>query len=345
MNRMTGWALRFGTHLGHLAPADAEPAPLFSDRFASGFLTTMRPYLLFVSGITGLLGMALAPAAPLTAVFVLALVFFLLYGFGQALTDVFQTDTDALSSPYRPLVRGEIRPGHVLGVSLVALLVCGWVLFAFHPANLVLAAVEIAGLVTYTWMKRRWWGGPPHNSWIVAGLVVMGFLAATGAAGAAVNVDGRLALAAVTAFLGYAHFVVAGYHKDVEADRVTGYVTLPVRFGRKVSARVSDALALGAVLGAAGLVALSPDRGTPLLWPAVILLAAGAGAFLVAGVCLHRSRGDDDAHRAIAPGVLAYVLCLAAAIVAHRPEWTPLVVLYPVFFALSLRARPMREQI
>ncbi|MBM3297987.1 MAG: penicillin-binding protein 2, partial [Candidatus Aminicenantes bacterium] len=43
---------------------------------------------------------------------------FLSYGFGQALTDCFQTDTDSLSAPYRPLVRGTISRGQVLAVSL-----------------------------------------------------------------------------------------------------------------------------------------------------------------------------------------------------------------------------------
>ena len=33
-------------------------------------------------------------------------------------------------------------------------------------------------------------------------------------------------------FFGYANFVLAGYFKDIEADRATGYRTFPVVFGR-----------------------------------------------------------------------------------------------------------------
>ena len=69
------------------------------------YWTTLRPYLFFVSGISGLVGMALFPdlSGPRLALGFAAL--FISYGLGQAVTDVFQTDTDSISAPYRPLVR------------------------------------------------------------------------------------------------------------------------------------------------------------------------------------------------------------------------------------------------
>jgi 4-hydroxybenzoate polyprenyltransferase len=345
MNRRASLALHFGLEWGRLEHAETEAAPILSARFASDFLTTMRPYLLFLSGITGLVGLALAPAIPATVTIALGLVFFLAYGFGQALTDCFQTDTDSISSPYRPLVTGSIRRRDVLGVSLAALLVSGAVLVALHPANLALAGLEIAGLLTYTWMKRRWWGGPPHNAWIVALLVVMGYVTASGAAGAVVVWSAHLGWAAAASFLGYAAFVVSGYHKDVEADRVTGYRTLPVRFGRRVSARVSDALSAGAVVCVAALVVSAPSFGRAAGLPAIVFLLAGAAAFVLAGTRLHRSHTDADAHPAITLVVHAYVLTLAGAAAAWRPAWTPFLALFYVAFVVSLRARPCREQI
>ena len=83
-------------------------SPILSFAFARDYAVTMRPHLLFVSGITGITGLALAPPLPFAATALLCVAFFLSYGFGQALTDCFQLDTDALSSPYRPLVRGTI---------------------------------------------------------------------------------------------------------------------------------------------------------------------------------------------------------------------------------------------
>src|ERR1041384_2446013 len=76
-----------------------------SREFIHGYAVTMRPYLLFVSGITGLAGAAFSPAISAGALGGIAFASFFSYGFGQALTDCFQIDTDSISSPYRPLTQ------------------------------------------------------------------------------------------------------------------------------------------------------------------------------------------------------------------------------------------------
>ena len=208
--------VRYGRVIG---PVSAVTTWLRNDRpamtignpgFAKAYLITMRPYLFFVSGITGLLGLALGPAvAPLAAVLI-GLAFFFSYGFGQALTDCFQTDTDALSAPYRPLARGLIRSRDVMTVSLVGLLGVGVVLVANHLLNLPLVALAVAGLATYTWFKRRWWGGPFWNAWIVAALVLMGHVAATGAASQPLVWPSAMPADLLATYFGYANFVLAG---------------------------------------------------------------------------------------------------------------------------------------
>ena len=83
-------------------------APVFSFSFWKAYIVQMRPYLFFVSGIAGATGIAMAkePGTPLWKMVLAFIPFFLGYGFGQALTDCFQTDTDKLSAPYRPLSKG-----------------------------------------------------------------------------------------------------------------------------------------------------------------------------------------------------------------------------------------------
>ena len=93
--------------------------PVVSLGFARGYAVTIRPYLCFVSGATGLAGLALTTTGSTITLAILASVFFAAYGFGQALTDVTQLDTDAISAPYRPMVRGQIRPRDVFLVSLM----------------------------------------------------------------------------------------------------------------------------------------------------------------------------------------------------------------------------------
>jgi 4-hydroxybenzoate polyprenyltransferase len=328
------------------AAIGAAPARLLTKRFWRDYLVTMRPYLCFVSGFAGLAGLAAAPDLPPLIGGVLAAACFASYGFGQALTDCFQTDTDALSAPYRPLVRGTLRRNEVLLVSLVGLGACGAALTAWQPLNLSLAALCVVGLATYTPVKRRWWAGPFYNAWIVALLSLIAWLAGSGAARqpAAWPVQIGAVLAAV--FFGYANFVLAGYFKDVEADRATGYRTLPVVFGRRVASWVSDLLAGAAWLAAAAAVATRwAGLGPAGRVGATSLLAAAALVTAGAQIRVHRVRTDAEAHRAVVPVLHAELLGLATVAAAYRPAWVlPLVVLQGAF-AATLTARPARAQV
>ncbi len=317
----------------------ARPAQL---RFWRAYAVTMRPYLLFVSGITGIAGVSLVGDVPTGATLILAVVFFLAYGLGQALTDCFQTDTDALSAPYRPLVLGVVRARDVLVVSLAGLTACAAVLVAFHRAALVPAALTVLGLATYTWFKRRWWGGPWYNAWIVSLVVLLGYQAASGAAGASITVTPSLIGMMLASFAAYANFVLTGYYKDIEADRATGYGTMPVRFGRRSSAWASDALAAVAFLGMTLVLWESKVAGLLAAFP---LLTGGIVAALVAQVRLHAVSTDAEAHRAIAPVVHGYILLLAGLAAARQPHWFPALALFYLAFVGVLSRRPMAAQI
>jgi 4-hydroxybenzoate polyprenyltransferase len=294
---------------------------------------------------TGLAGLALAPALPLGNGLALALAFFLSYGFGQALTDCFQLDTDSLSAPYRPLVRGAIRRRDVLWVSLIGLLAIATVFAVHNPLNVPAAGAAVLGLATYTYFKRRWWAGPFYNAWIVVVLALVGYLSGSVAGLGARPTALAATLSAV--FFGYANFVLTGYYKDISADRATGYRTLPVRWGLRWSACVSDAFALITVLsaGAAVCTAWGPDSLRPAALPAILLLGTGTAAAIVAQVRLHAVRDESQAHRAIAPVVHAYILLLAAVAAAHKAGWTLGLFLFYAAFVLTMRRRPMREQI
>lgn len=327
-----------------MAPSLRAPKPgILSVAFLHGYLVTMRPYLLFVSGITGIAGLSLASSSDGLQSVLIALASFLAYGFGQALTDCFQVDTDRLSAPYRPLTRGAIGRGRVLGVSVVGLVLCVAAFAAAHPANLLLGALAALGLATYTPFKRRWWGGPWYNAWIVAVLCLMAFLA--GARPGVVPSALAWTLAAV--FLGYANFVLAGYFKDVEADRSSGYDTLPVVYGHRVAARVSDAVAaaaLAALLGAR--LSLAPGREQSIVnllsWALVL---AAAGLSLCGQRRLHATTDDATAYRAIGPVVTSYVAGLAGLASAARPGWSVPLLGFSTLFLVVLWARPSRSQI
>lgn len=324
-----------------------RPAPIFSLAFARSYWITMRPYLLFVSGITGIAGLSFAPDLPPAMTILLSALFFLTYGFGQALTDCFQTDTDSLSSPYRPLVQGRLQRRDVLTVSLVGLAVCGTVISICNPLNALFSIISVLGLATYTFFKRRWWAGPFYNAWIVALLCLMAYAAAAGRAGETLALGADLMWTLLAVFFAYANFVLVGYFKDISADRTTGYRTLPVIFGWQAAAWISDLFALCALiacgLSLTGIRTVQPAQA--LNAPALSFAVAGLSASFLAQFRLHRISREEDAHRAIAPVVHAYILLLSSLALSRKPSWAAALVVYYIAFIITLKARPEKAQI
>ncbi len=311
----------------------------------SAMWITMRPYLLFVSGITGIAGMAVASTVAPVPLFAVFLASFFAYGFGQALTDCFQMDTDAISAPYRPLVAGTVSRRTILLMSLAGLTACVCIFAIRNPINLAVGAAGAVGLATYTPFKRRWWGGPWYNAWIVVALCIMGFLGATGTGTIAWPPSLAPLLAAV--FFGYANFVLSGYFKDIDADAVTGYVTFPVRFGRRAAALASDVFALlflGSSVWAA--VRIFGDAGPEMSHLFAVPFAVAGLSFLVgAQVLLHRNSTDREAHRPIMYVVHAYILLLSALAVLLHPGWTPFLAVHYALFIIVLSRRPEVAQV
>lgn len=326
----------------------AFPLPVASPfPFWKGYWVTLRPYLFFVSGATGLLGLALAGPIAGGAFLVASAAFFLSYGLGQALTDVFQVDTDSLSSPYRPLVLGQIRRGAVFGVSLGGLALCATGLTLLNPWTLPLSAGAVLGLVLYTPLKRRFWGGPPWNAGIVALLPAIGVLCGV-ASPASAFTHPLLLPATASVFFSYAVFVLLGYFKDIEADRRTGYETLPVRFGRCISVRVSALLLCAAAVGSwivvrKNLVTELP--ASPRAWLAATVWFLGICLMTAAHVRMLRVSRDDEAYAPILLAVRGYVALHLGEASLLDPRLVWLVIPVMALFEYALATRPFRTQI
>lgn len=314
--------------------------------FWLAFLVTMRPYLIFVSGTAGLVGLAFIPQAPLARLVLAFIPLFLSYGLGQALTDCFQTDTDALSSPYRPLVRGVVSRRQILAVCLGGLGLGVVILALLNPVLLVFGLLAVLGLLTYTPLKRTWWGGPPWNSWIVALLPVMGRLVEQGSTvGTALDPRaspaGTFWLAVAAVFFGYANFVVMGYFKDISADRATGYRTFPVVFGWQRTAVYSDILAAAAALATGAALLTLPH----LAITGPVFYFAGLGINIAAQVRIHRLRDENKAHGPIAGVVRSFILYGLAIVLALQPGWAVFGVAFYALFEVVLKARPEERQV
>jgi 4-hydroxybenzoate polyprenyltransferase len=320
--------------------------PLLSLGFWQAYWITMRPYLLFVSGAAGAVGLAMGDDLHVLRALLAFACFFFSYGFGQALTDCFQTDTDAVSSPYRPLVQGKVTRAQVGAVSLVGLLAAAGGLALIKPILLLLGLLGVVGLIAYTPSKRTWWGGPPWNSWIVGLLTVMGWQAATTTSlwplsAAFAHVPRGFFWCVLAVFFGYANFVVMGYFKDISADRITGYHTFPVVFGWRANTVYSDLLALCAALCAAIVVI----KHSSLNLIAVVVFVIGAAINVTAQLNIHKTRNEHAAHRPIANVVRAFVLYTAAMALAHQPNWIWMTIVYYMLFEITLRTRAETTQV
>ena len=315
--------------------------PLFSFEFIRAYLITMRPYLLFVSGITGLTGMALSGNNDLIRLSLIFIASFLSYGFGQALTDCFQVDTDSISSPYRPLTQGKINKTQVLSISVTGLLICVAIFSSNNTYNLLLGIFSGFGLATYTTFKRKWWGGPFYNSWIVAVLFLIAFFGASGVK--ALDFSFSFILTISTVFWGYANFVLGGYFKDISADAATGYDTLPVHFGRRFSAIVSDVFAVLAAVSSGAIIfskALNIIPETALLFYSVGIVLS-----LISQIKLHKVKTDEEAHPAIALTVHSYILLLSSVAICYRPSWGILLAFYHLLFNFVMKLRLSKNQV
>ena len=305
--------------------------------FWRGYVITLRPYLMFVSGAAALVGLALADM-PVWRLLLGGVVLFVVYGLGQALTDVFQTDTDRLSAPERPLVRGDISREAVLATSLGGLGVCALVIAWLNPWTLMPSAVGIALLATYTPMKRRWWAGPPWNAAVVALLPLLGRLCAGGTL-VAVLTERPVRLAMGSAFGTYAVFVVLGCLKDLDADRATGYATIAVRFSRRAAVGAGALFAFFGLGCSWLLVAPGVPGASSLLW------YMGAGALVAAHALLWSNTRDEEAWPGVVASVFGFVALHLGEVALFRPGWLPATVALLVAAVIALWLRPNRRQI
>jgi len=326
---------------------ETQMVSFYSFRFWKYYGVTMRPYLLFVSGIAGMAGFALVGGNAIRIV-AAGIAFFLSYGFGQALTDCFQTDTDSISSPYRPLVRGVISRNQVLGVSIAGLSVCCILLALLNPRTILLGVFCVIGLATYTFFKRRWWGGPFYNAGIVAVLPIMGFLSAMGytSDGGHGEVPRSLVPLVFSIFFAYADFVLTGYFKDISADMKSGYNTFVVKYGWIRAAITSDIFAFLALVSAGCVLQLNLRNSLPVVqFISILLFLLAMFSFVNGHRIIHIIRDEHLAHRSITHIVRGFIVILLAQISAFQPSWIPFLLLYWAAFELVLRSRPEKTQV
>jgi len=314
--------------------------PPYSPLFWKAYFIQMRPYLLFVSGIAGAAGIAMSQNADNAKwkSYVASILFFLGYGFGQALTDCFQTDTDKLSAPYRPLSKEIISIPAVLSVSIAGLLSSGILFYLLHPVTFWLCLLAVFGLATYSFIKKNYWfGGPFYNAWIVALLPVMGYFACMDRS--VTRLPAQLYPCIGITFVSYANFVLIGYLKDIEADKATNYKTFPVIFGWNKTLLAGDFFAI---------IAIILYWWLPLKNLRELIFGIAGTIIIIAGQVMGHLTNDKNEKGALIPilsTVRGFILLHSALVLHFEPNWWIAVAVYYLLFEWALNKRPSKYQV
>lgn len=322
--------------------AHPKPYSVSDFRFWKAYWIHMRPYLLFISGIAGFAGIVLSEGfVPFSlSSFIAFLPLFLGYGFGQALTDAFQTDTDSLSAAYRPLSQKLIRPKDVLIVSLIGLIGCSVVLAYFNVINLLWGAISVVGLASYSYFKKHFWYlGPACNATVVSLLPLMGYCCFS----SNLTISQDLMVLIAVNFLAYTNFVIIGYLKDISADRATGYQTLPVVWGWKVTTLVGDVVV--AAVSLCFFIFWYDPLGSQTFGFLAFIIATGIAVY--GQFTAHRiePKVEENATIPVISTVRSFLWWNGSAILLFSSEMlVPFIVFYALF-ELTLAQRPMAHQI
>ena len=317
-----------------------EMYSVFSLKFWSCYIIQCRPYLLFISGISGLAGISISEMASFNnyKFWIAFLPLFLGYGFGQALTDTWQTDTDALSAPYRPLSKGIISKKSVRLVSLIGLTICCILLVYLNIWNIIFGFLSVIGLATYTFFKRNYWFiGPVYNAWIVALLPLMGFLSISGL-GIKSLYDSQLLMVCLLSFISYTNFVIMGYLKDISSDRSTNYKTFAVIFGWNKTVWLGDIIVILSSIIIFSIVN-SPFGYTAALIATILAIIGQLHAHLI------KIKKEQNASFSIIMTVRSLILWHCGLILDNQPNWWIHLMIFYLLFEIFLYSRPSKFQI
>lgn len=193
-----------------------------------GYLELTRPVNSLAAGVLTFIGAfvaggALSAPRPTVAAVVAT---WMATGAGNAINDYFDRDIDRINAPDRPIPRGAVSPRRALLFSLGLFLVAVGLAITLPLLALVIAGVNLVGLIAYTKLFK---GRPGAGNALVAYLGGSTFLfgaAAVGQIGDAVVLFGLAALST------FAREVIKDV-EDVDGDREEGLNTLPIAIGER----------------------------------------------------------------------------------------------------------------
>jgi geranylgeranylglycerol-phosphate geranylgeranyltransferase len=241
-----------------------------------GLFRITRPANAAAAGLAAVVAYLIATGTLVPAVLVLFAVVVLITAAGNVINDYYDVEIDRVNRPDRPIPSGQVTlpaaRAYAVGLFLAGILAC-------IPTNAICIAIAVVNsllLFTYAaWLKRLPLVGNLAVSYLAGSMFLFG-----GALAGMSGIIYVLPFAVMTFFAMLARELVKDA-EDIEGDRISGAVTVPIRYGM----RATTLLALiAAVL--ATLSSLVPYTWWGIWYLAGILVVDG----IILTACLRATR-------------------------------------------------------
>ena len=216
--------------MGEKALDNSSPLPTFM----KAYIKSMRPYYAFITGISGWIGVAFAKftypnSYSLTTAIIVLFILFLSWGANQIFNDFLGLQEDRINAPRRPMVTGELHIGYSLSLSVLLIVVGGFISWFLSPIALIPFFLGTILNIAYEYSK-----GVPFLGNVVFG-VMIAMCSAYGYLAMAPDLEiiftptrlGALFLVALSNGL----MTYYTYFKDVKGDKAAGKITAVVLMG------------------------------------------------------------------------------------------------------------------
>lgn len=201
---------------------------LLSKDTVFSYIKSMRPYLFFISGMAGWLGIIFSgTASSVGRTIVVLSVVFIGWGVNQVINDLLGLKEDKINAPHRPLVTGELPARQAIMLSIIFFILGGLITFLLNPKALILYLSVFILNIVYEYSKEIPLLGNIIFGILIAPCVYYGAMCMNNK-GLEILFDKTLSFLTVAVVL--INFVVAffTYYKDFIGDKVTGKNTIIV---------------------------------------------------------------------------------------------------------------------
>ena len=196
----------------------------------AGLFTITRPLNAVAAGLAAVVAYLIATGTLIPAVLLLFVVVALITAAGNVINDYFDVEIDRVNRPDRPIPSGQVRlpaaRAYAVTLFLAGILVC---LFT-NDLCIAIAVINSLLLIGYAArLKRTPLFGNITVSYLAASMFLFG-----GALGGLSGLLHVMPFAVMTFFAMLARELVKDA-EDVEGDRASGAVTIPIRYGIKAT--------------------------------------------------------------------------------------------------------------